>query len=425
MKKMIVTTGLMLLLTAVLVTISASEVRAQYCYCGDACSGTGYVSNVGCNSCSGGSYMGAAADCGYACGGVGYGLCGGYAYSGYECGYGYYGPGILERVGCGVVGAVGGLIHGLVYPGPVGCPLQCPLSPCPILGTPCYGTTYSACSPCAAPAVCEAPCAAPAVCEAPCAAPAVCEAPCAAPAVCEAPCAAPYMVARPCLPCRPLLPAVAPCPPPCFAPAPCFMASACAPCAAPAVCDAPYAGNYRTAPANSGPRTSIAPAPAPTPAPATLPATGNDPARSTDAPSLPPIPPAPTPAPGVKPVEEPLPPPAESLGASVSYGNEATFAVEVPRNAIVYVNGAATKSTGTVRNFASSNLQPGKVYPYAVQVLVPQQNAQGIQGTLVTHQGTNYVQVAKTVYVRAGEEVNLAFVPTNADPLVQLASRNR
>lgn len=107
--------------------------------------------------------------------------------------------------------------------------------------------------------------------------------------------------------------------------------------------------------------------------------------------------------------------------ASTQLNRDASFSVVVPKNAIVYVNNYQTKATGSTRSFVSSDLQPGKVYPYAVRVLVPENT--GINGKRVQMDGQNYTEIAKTVYVRAGEEVNLAFSTTERDPLVQLASK--
>ena len=403
----------------------------------------GYVSNVNCpgGTCVTGGYAG-----GYGGGAFGPVTNGnGMVYNG----YGWYPPGPIARIGGAAVGAVtgavvgvvsgtvNGAVQGFVAPGSLfgvggysgGYSGVCPLGGYgagPVYGGSVYGAGYGA-GPCVAPGClpCEAPCATP------------CEAPCATP--CDAPCAA-YT------PCRPQIPAVAPCPAPCFAPTQCFIPAPCvapctAPCAAPCdapcgPCDAPCSGSYMSVGRAAAPAWNSGMAPAPTPAvkngSAALPPM-TDSVRVADPITTAPggaghngIPPA---GGGSKDPGVPLPPPSESLDpfgmSSASRTTDATFAVDVPEDAVVLVNGAPTKSTGVTRNFVSSGLEVGKVYPYAVQVLVPTRNADaaGINGTTVAHNGTHYVQVAKTVYVRAGEEVNLAFTPTATDPLVQLARK--
>jgi len=71
--------------------------------------------------------------------------------------------------------------------------------------------------------------------------------------------------------------------------------------------------------------------------------------------------------------------------------------VEVPAEAKVLINGHATQSTGTVRNYVSYGLNEGNLYPYTVTVLVPREGGEAIR-------------LAKTVYAKAGDDHRLAFV---------------
>ncbi len=76
--------------------------------------------------------------------------------------------------------------------------------------------------------------------------------------------------------------------------------------------------------------------------------------------------------------------------------------VQVPEGAKVYVNGYETRSTGTVRNYLTRNLDPQKTYRYRLRVVM-------------NHQGQEVV-AEKEVQLRVGQQVELKF-----DPAAQLA----
>jgi uncharacterized protein (TIGR03000 family) len=97
--------------------------------------------------------------------------------------------------------------------------------------------------------------------------------------------------------------------------------------------------------------------------------------------------PAPAPAPG-----DALPPPAS--GASYRAG-KAMILVNVPTDAKVFVNGMATTSQGEQRSFVSRGLSTGYRYTYEVRVQAKRDG--------------QTVEQVKTVQLRAGDNVDLAF----------------
>jgi uncharacterized protein (TIGR03000 family) len=90
-------------------------------------------------------------------------------------------------------------------------------------------------------------------------------------------------------------------------------------------------------------------------------------------------------------------PPATSVSATIDPTRASTtglLAVNVPADARVEINGHATTTTGTYREFRSENLVPGKTYPYE------------IRATRVVDGRT--VEDRQKVYLRAGETQRLA-----------------
>jgi uncharacterized protein (TIGR03000 family) len=73
----------------------------------------------------------------------------------------------------------------------------------------------------------------------------------------------------------------------------------------------------------------------------------------------------------------------------------ALLTVSVPADARVYVNGKATSSTGSFRQYASPNLSQGKTYTYEVRVEANRDGQMVVQ--------------SETVQLRAGETQSLAF----------------
>lgn len=83
------------------------------------------------------------------------------------------------------------------------------------------------------------------------------------------------------------------------------------------------------------------------------------PSPSNPSPSVPMTPPAGTP-------NEPAMPKAATGAAQPS--GEAMISILVPEDAVVTINGYATKSTGRVRKYVSQDLKPGLVYPFNIRV---------------------------------------------------------
>jgi uncharacterized protein (TIGR03000 family) len=82
---------------------------------------------------------------------------------------------------------------------------------------------------------------------------------------------------------------------------------------------------------------------------------------------------------------------------------DGVLAVRVPENAKIFVNGRATSSVGSERQYVSRNLESGFDYTYEVRAEM-------------TRDGKVFTQT-KTVSIRAGETSELAFnVPTGQNP---------
>jgi uncharacterized protein (TIGR03000 family) len=82
--------------------------------------------------------------------------------------------------------------------------------------------------------------------------------------------------------------------------------------------------------------------------------------------------------------------------------------IQVPENATVSIDGAATRQTGTTRQFASPPLAPGKEYSYEVRA---RWTAAG-----------KTVEQTQNVTVRAGDRLNVTF-PV-AEPALPFAARS-
>ena len=110
-------------------------------------------------------------------------------------------------------------------------------------------------------------------------------------------------------------------------------------------------------------------------------------------------PPPPLFMPGEKPGPGVSPPAGATPRAKTTSLHNGTMllTVEVPAEAKVLINGHATQSTGTVRNYVSYGLKEGNLCPYTVTVLVPREGGEAIQ-------------LAKTVYAKAGDDHRLAFL---------------
>jgi uncharacterized protein (TIGR03000 family) len=87
---------------------------------------------------------------------------------------------------------------------------------------------------------------------------------------------------------------------------------------------------------------------------------------------------------------------------AASEGDSATLTVEVPKDAVVTVNGHSTKSVGGVRQFMSRGLKDGHVYTYVVKAVF---NVDGIEKT-----------ESKSVKLRVGDVQRIEFEALPAEP---------
>lgn len=93
-------------------------------------------------------------------------------------------------------------------------------------------------------------------------------------------------------------------------------------------------------------------------------------------------------------VETPVP--AKDDSTSIVPVDGVLLLVSVPTDAKVFVNGAATTSTGSLRRFVSRGLTDGEVYDYTVKV--------------VLNGDAEPTEMTKTVSVAAGDRSELSFV---------------
>jgi uncharacterized protein (TIGR03000 family) len=95
-----------------------------------------------------------------------------------------------------------------------------------------------------------------------------------------------------------------------------------------------------------------------------------------------------------------LPTPEKQTSLTV---DSALLTVSVPTDARVLVNGMPTRSAGELRRYVSKNLNPGFNYTYEVTAEA------NVNGTPVTQ--------TKTVHLRAGDQVDLAFDLRTQEPV--------
>ena len=93
-------------------------------------------------------------------------------------------------------------------------------------------------------------------------------------------------------------------------------------------------------------------------------------------------------------VETPVP--AKDDSTSIVPADGVLLLVAVPADAKVFVNGAATTSTGSLRRFVSRGLADGEVYDYTVKV--------------VLDDADDATELTKTVSVSAGDRSELSFI---------------
>jgi uncharacterized protein (TIGR03000 family) len=137
-------------------------------------------------------------------------------------------------------------------------------------------------------------------------------------------------------------------------------------------------------------------------------------------------PPAPTPARPLgdeelnklmRPPESPAPKKATnpSTGDQTGRKDSGLLSLNVPDAARVLINGRETRAVGDRREFVSHGLKEGKVYPYTIRALV---QAKGSDTASVD--GSRWVWITKTVYLRAGDQIRVTF-SENLDLERQLA----
>ena len=79
--------------------------------------------------------------------------------------------------------------------------------------------------------------------------------------------------------------------------------------------------------------------------------------------------------------------------------------IRVPAGAKVFINGYETRSQGTHRQYVSTGLAAGNLYPYAITVMVPR----APQTTSQTVAGPQWDTRVETVYLKAGEHLSVDF----------------
>jgi uncharacterized protein (TIGR03000 family) len=90
-------------------------------------------------------------------------------------------------------------------------------------------------------------------------------------------------------------------------------------------------------------------------------------------------------------------------------GRSASFAIDVPAKAKVFINGYETRSSGARRTFVSHNLQDGSAYQYAIRVLIPHEGQTSFQGELVQRDGRTWIELTHETTVHGGDKIQLAF----------------
>jgi uncharacterized protein (TIGR03000 family) len=103
-------------------------------------------------------------------------------------------------------------------------------------------------------------------------------------------------------------------------------------------------------------------------------------------------------------VETPAPAKTDSTMLEIVPADGALLMVRVPAEAQVFVNGSATKATGSVRRFVSRGLEIGKTYEFVVRMVT-------------TVEGRETEQT-RTVRVSAGEQSLVAFAEASEEAFV-------
>ena len=104
-----------------------------------------------------------------------------------------------------------------------------------------------------------------------------------------------------------------------------------------------------------------------------------------------------------------------STGDQTGRKDSGLLSLNVPGAAQVLINGRETRSTGERREFVSHGLKEGKVYPYTIRALVQAKGSDAASAD-----GSRWVWITKTVYLRAGDRIRVTF-SDNLDLESQLA----
>jgi uncharacterized protein (TIGR03000 family) len=108
--------------------------------------------------------------------------------------------------------------------------------------------------------------------------------------------------------------------------------------------------------------------------------------------------------PGPGKADTPTKPAAPEAKTGLQASDSGVLTIQVPEGAKVFINGLETRSQGTRRQYLSAGLVPGKVYPYAVTVMIPRAS-QGAVDSATPQLETR----VETVYLKAGEHLSLNF----------------
>ena len=100
---------------------------------------------------------------------------------------------------------------------------------------------------------------------------------------------------------------------------------------------------------------------------------------------------------------KPAAPEANKTGVEAAL-DSGLLTIQVPDGAKVFINGYETRSQGTRRQYASAGLVPGKVYPYAVTVMIPRASPGAADSTV-----PQWDTQVETVFLKAGDRLSLNF----------------
>jgi uncharacterized protein (TIGR03000 family) len=108
--------------------------------------------------------------------------------------------------------------------------------------------------------------------------------------------------------------------------------------------------------------------------------------------------------PGPSKAETPAKPAEASKTGLEADADSGLLTIQVSDEAKVFINGHETHSQGTRRQYLSTGLVPGKVYPYAVTVMIPRASEGTGDGA-----APQWDTRVETVYLKAGERLSLNF----------------